>query len=109
MFHLCLNNARWARNVLREHPAVIVDRAEFCWEDVRRVIGNPLNAMPAVPLARLGRRLLPPPAPRPNSWDHLIYAYIIENTGIFDILEKAGALYKSGGRLPPAGPAARRS
>jgi hypothetical protein len=113
MFHQYVNNAALAANVLSEHPALIIERAEFCWEDVRAIVGNavvrnPATAMPNVPLPVLGRGQVRRPGPQPDSWDHLIYAFLIENTGIFDILRKAAELYKSSAQLPPARPLAKQ-
>ena len=46
--------------------------------------------------------------PKPTNWDHLIYAYLVENTRIFDIFAKVLETYMFGERLETPSPASQQ-
>jgi hypothetical protein len=57
----------------------------------------------------LGWKGIPPTSPqtapsRPTNWDHLIYAYIIENTRIYEIFSRLLSKYIRGGELETPSP-----
>jgi hypothetical protein len=47
------------------------------------------------------------PPTKPTNWDHLIYAYVIENTRIFEIFSKLLSKYIRGGDLETPSPASQ--
>ncbi|MCU1329764.1 MAG: hypothetical protein JWN34_5134 [Bryobacterales bacterium] len=49
----------------------------------------------------------PPAGLKPTNWDHLIYAYLLENTRIFDIFSKLLETYMYGEQLETPSPAAQ--
>jgi hypothetical protein len=49
----------------------------------------------------------PTPPTKPTNWDHLIYAYVIENTRIFEIFSKLLSKYIHGGDLETPSPASQ--
>jgi hypothetical protein len=56
----------------------------------------------------LSLSLLPPTSPRhPTNWDHLIYAYVIENTRIYEIFRRVLDKYIHGGELETPSPASQ--
>ena len=80
-------NAAAARQLLQLHPLVITSLVEDYW----RI--SPENArLPAAwsqqMTARIRQEFGVPAFPLRVGWDHLIYAYVIENTRIFDIFAK---------------------
>lgn len=97
--------------ILENHrPSEITDFLEGYW---RQGIGVPTFALgvpPAQIIAHqnLGRPTLidfpPPPAlPVPQQivgWHHLVYAYLLENTRIYDIFRRVISEYAFGERLP---------
>src|SRR5215472_2966765 len=49
-----------------------------------------------------------PPGPvKPTNWDHLIYAYVIENTRIFEVFRRLLNKYAHGGELETPSPASQ--
>jgi len=94
MFQTFLNTVVGANQLLEQNPRTIVQMAETCWYNAsQRRPSNPALRLP--PVARnYGLRA-------PSSWDHLIYAYMIESTRAGEIFRKVSALYKSGAQLPP--------
>jgi hypothetical protein len=101
MFTPCLNSEVRADQLLREHPRTIIQMAETCWYNAAQ--RPPLYPMPRLPPVAQNYRVL-----APSSWDHLIYAYMIESTHICEIFRKVSALYKSGAQLPPPSTASRQ-
>jgi hypothetical protein len=80
-----------ARQLLQFHPLVITSFVEDYWRT------SPENArLPAAWPAQMTARIIQEfgalnfnvANPPPTSWDHLIYAYLIENTRILDIFAK---------------------
>jgi hypothetical protein len=84
-----------AQQLLESHPLVISSLVEDYWR-----IGPENARLPAAWPPQMTARIrqefgapqfllqIPPQFPLPVGWDHLIYAYVIENTRIFDIFAK---------------------
>jgi hypothetical protein len=108
-----------AEALLQAHPLVLTALAECVWrEQVRpvqpaqpplpiaawpeamtdRILNDFQPGLPGGPLARLAD----------TRWDHIIYAYMIENTRIFDIFRKVNELYQSGEQLRKPRPESQR-
>ena len=60
------------------------------------------------PASQPGLRPLAPNYPKPTNYDHLIYAYLVENTRIFDIFAKVLETYMFTERLETASPASQQ-
>jgi hypothetical protein len=98
-----------AEALLQAHPLELTALVESVWRE---------HAAPALPTAAWPRamteRILAdfqsglPRGLADTRWDHIIYAYMIENTRIFDIFRKVSELYQSGEQLPIPGPASQR-
>lgn len=86
---------------------------------------DPMGVNPPVPLAQgtgvmpAGQPFQPPQSlpglapdamghPRPTNWDHLIYAYLVENTRIFDIFAKVHETYMFTEKLETPSPASQQ-
>lgn len=85
-----------AENMFSSHPVDIAILMERTWQ--RRVIPDPLNApFPANPYVSVagivGLASISVP------FEHLIYAYMVENTRIYDIFRRVVAEFTSGERL----------
>jgi hypothetical protein len=93
---LCIDEERAGR-LLRSHPLVITSFVEDYWRQSKEGQRLPVAwSHGAWPLAMTSRirtdfgvqaddfNITDPP----QRWDHLIYAYLIENTRIFDIFAK---------------------
>jgi hypothetical protein len=82
-----------ARQLLQFHPLVISSFVEDSWRNSQEY-DSPLRAAawPAAMTARIredfGADGFDAAYPSRTGWDHLIYAYLIENTRIFDIFAK---------------------
>jgi hypothetical protein len=101
MFQTFLNDVVRANQLLRQNPLTIVQMAETSWHNASR--RRPQNLFLQVPpLAQNYGHAVP------SSWDHLIYAYMIESTRVCEIFRKLSALYKSGAQLPPPSIASRQ-
>jgi hypothetical protein len=98
-----------AETLLYGHPDEIIALAEIFWRQHAAALGSQAAfAWPQKKIARVlddhgtdwwtGARGVPPPAPAHR--DHIIYAYLIEKTGIFDIFRTANELYKSDADMP---------
>ena len=95
-------------DLLRAHPLEIVALAENSWREGAREVGAspdfawPENIIQQVLITDFSQRLITPvELKRAELWPHLIYAYLIENTGIFEIFRKVSELYRLDSRLPP--------
>jgi hypothetical protein len=100
-----------ARTVLELHPMELSRFLEEVWGKRAEPVRRPVPATPAALLsqegvsgieARLGTvvdDIYPPGGSRDAVWDHLIYAYMIENTRIYDIFRKVLVEFLSGERL----------
>jgi hypothetical protein len=111
-------NANRAQALLQAHPLELTALIESVWREHRgpalpppalpiaawpqamtdRILNEFQSGLPRGPLARLAN----------TRWDHVIYAYMIEKTGIFDIFRKVSELYQSGEQLPAPGPESQR-
>jgi len=81
-------NAAAAEQLLQLHPLVITSLVEDYWRISPENARLPV-AWPPQMTARIRQEFGVPPFPVPQPvWDHLIYAYLIENTRIFDIFAK---------------------
>jgi hypothetical protein len=93
------------------HPAELAALLEDIWDQALQAGEEPLNRVK--PLGHPDRRsninslLTWPPAPSSDPfsegdtlprWDHLIYAYMIENTRIYEILRRVVFEYAHGER-----------
>jgi hypothetical protein len=108
-----------AERLFRFHPADLIAVLELAWdrraEAAAQALGHPLHRSDLTRFEDtwFGRRAFTPPAPTPSGsrpaqpdlnpiinaltsreenhvlWDHLIYAYMIENTRIYDVFRRA--------------------
>jgi hypothetical protein len=98
------------QSLFQYHPLQITALVETAWRN--RQAGNAfpfdawpqpltdsiLNAFPSQPNLRNGAA----------NWDHLIYAYLIENTRIYDIFQAVVHAYQHGEQLQVPSPATQR-
>jgi hypothetical protein len=98
----------WIEDLTRVHPRVLVAALEHFFSTRTFATTEPNYALPAVlATAPYGAPALytgingAPPADR---WDHLIYAYMIENTRIFEIFDRVIREYESGERFETPDP-----
>lgn len=72
-----------------DHPQDLLDRIETYWRQ-----GNPLTIYMHNVYANATKETN-------NEWDHLIYAYLVENTRIYEIFRRVISEYRNGERLGP--------
>jgi hypothetical protein len=97
------------------HPIQLSRFLEEVWANRNpNLLTTPGLEIPPVPPVSLeldsGFASLVPPAAKypPNIWDHLIYAYMIENTRVYEIFGRVLAEYAFGERLSVASAAGQR-
>jgi hypothetical protein len=106
-----------AERLLQGHPLLLTALIESYWHNSARESywrntargGSPSDAWPQLMidsvLLDFDWQVAVAPAPL---WEHLIYAYLIEKTGINRIFQEASKLYASGEQLPPRGAQSQR-
>jgi hypothetical protein len=98
MFLQLARNPASARNLFQRHPRFITALVEHYWDnraDLPRIAWR----APATQRIAAEFGVALPPGPFNNHWDHMIYAYLIENTRIYDIFVKVLKTYRSGEQL----------
>jgi hypothetical protein len=95
-------------DLLRAHPLEIAALVENRWRERAGEVGAspefawPESTIQQVLIRDFDKRLITPAElKQAELWPHLIYAYLIENTGIFEIFQKLSELYRLDSRLPP--------
>lgn len=104
-----------AQEILKAHPARLLALLEAYWDKVAKItpppppplafpegLQNVTGAFPAAILNPLAPVLPPPPVPQPlpqRFWDHLIYAYMMENTRVYEIFQRVIDGYAHGERF----------
>ncbi|UFS71443.1 hypothetical protein LPW11_04415 [Geomonas sp. RF6] len=120
-----------ARDLVRLHPSDLTAVLELAWDRRKNrldlEVGHPFHRsdVPGFSTTWLGSRALTPPAPTPPAgqpdlnqiidginragcgvlWDHLIYAYMIENTRIYEIFRRVVSEFLHGEKLGVPGSA----
>jgi hypothetical protein len=109
MFLQIAGNEAEALALFQGHPEFITALAEYYW--THRDGNPPIAAWPDAVTTRILQEFGVagfPGGPFNNHWDHLIYAYLIENTRIYDIFAKVLKTYRSGERLGRPGATSRQ-
>jgi hypothetical protein len=108
MFLQCAADQNAAERLLQDHPEALTALIESYWRNCA-IAGSAVDAWPQPKIDRTlrdyGWQAAVPPAP---VREHLIYAYLIEKTGINRIFQEASKLYASGEQLPPHGAQSQR-
>jgi hypothetical protein len=110
MFLLCAANQNTAERLLQGHPEALTALIEGYWRNCA-IAGLADDAWPQLKIVRTLREYGWQAAdvpPAPVVPEHLIYAYLIEKTGINRIFQEASRLYASGEDLPPQGAQSQR-
>ena len=83
-----------------EHPRDLLSLIDACWEQGggnQMIFGRNAYRAPRQAAVLNNAFVLPSPA----IWDHLIYAYLVENTRIYEIFRRVIWEYRNGEKLGP--------
>jgi hypothetical protein len=99
-----------AENVLSRHPMQLSRYLEQVWIARARALLPPRGLEVPIPLRNqeAAGGIAANVPPRVTSWDHLIYAYMIENTRVFEIFARVLKQFVDGEQLGVPDPAVER-
>jgi hypothetical protein len=100
LVHDGVNDEANARALFQYHPVQLMALVETYWRNRNWPAGAPFDPLPIATTSRIFAdfpgMLVQPGLAGPTNWDHLIYAYLVENTRIFDIFAKVLQTYQFG-------------
>jgi hypothetical protein len=95
--------------LMRVHPQVFVNALEHFYATRKQNPGEPNYASPVLPTGYGGagsplENMIQSVVPIDQRWDHLIYAYMVENTRIFEIFDRVLREFEAGEKFETPDP-----